>query len=107
MVCMLGQIGSSFWVQNHGGGHDFSVTAQVHNKNIFAEIAITTVQVLGENWHSSVAWITQIVSDSGVENFDTPDGPVVIFRRNVTSITFRMQVYRCRTKARWIINVWS
>jgi hypothetical protein len=104
---MEGQRGSSFWAANQGGGHTFSVTKQVDNEDIFAEIAITGIQVLGEEIHSSNAYISQCVSDSGVENFDSWISRGTIFRTNVTSITFLIDVFQCWTKARWMINYWS
>ena len=104
---MEGQRGGSFWAANHGGGHSFSVTKQVDNQDIFAEIAITAIQVQGEDFHSSSARISQCVSDSGVENFDYWTAKNVIGRTSATSITFMIDVYQCYTKARWMINFWS
>jgi hypothetical protein len=101
------QGGDNFWARNFGGSHHFTKTIQVKNKNIFAEIALTGITVLGEDFHESIAFISQIVSDNGVENFEGFEGRRVISRRNVTSITFRINVYNSQASARWIINFWS
>jgi hypothetical protein len=67
---------------------------------------ITAIDVYEES-HLSVAYITQIVSDSGVEDFDFFHARSVIFRKNVTSITFKIEGYNSYTRARWMINRWS
>ena len=68
---------------------------------------LVETQVWGEEWHASDAYIAQIVSDSGVEGFDAVNRQNVIFRRNVTSVTFKIEVYKSQTTARWMINYWS
>ena len=104
---MEGQKGGSFRAWNFGGTHSFTVTIQVDNRDIFAEISLTDITVRDEEWHLSSAYITQIVSDSGVEDFDYLAFKKVIVRRNVTSITFAIHVYQSLTGARWMINYWS
>ena len=103
---MKGQKGGSFWARNMAWHHSFSVTQQVDNRDIIAEIALGGILVFDEI-HRSTAWIAQIVSDSGVEDFDMVHGPREIARRNVTSVTFEILVYQSETGARWMINYWS
>jgi hypothetical protein len=100
------QRGGSFWAANYGGEHAFTITKQIDNRDIFSEVALTYVSVMGEDNHLSSVGISQIVSDSGVENFDWPYKKV-IFRTNVTSITFRIDVYQSSTAARWMVYYWS
>ena len=105
---MLGQKGSWLGVWNfHDGSRSHSVTVQVHNEDIFAEIAIIRLAVNDEETHNSHVYISQIVSDRGVENFDFLSGKPLAFRTNVTSITFTVDVMYCYTRARWMINIWS
>ena len=103
---MIGQKGSWLWASEMDGSNGHSVTSQVKNRDVFAEIALHDIWVRFEEAHSSMAYISQIVSDSGVENFE--DDPVPrIFRKNVTSVTFRIHVINCYASARWMINFWS
>ena len=104
---MEGQKGGWLWAANHDGGQNHSVTVQVENRDLYGEVAITGIQVHDDELHSSIVYISQCVSDSGVENFDFFSAKNVITRRNVTSITFYIDVYNCWTKARWMINYWS
>lgn len=102
---MLGQQGNWLWASNPDGTHSFDTTIQVHNRNVFAEVALVKTYVLGEDfWYSEIG-ISQVVSDSGVENFDPPT--YMIFRTGVTSITFHVAVYQSFTLGRWMINFWS
>lgn len=103
---MLGQKGSWLWAQDFDDPHSHSVTVQVRNRDTFAEIALYDVFVTDEEFHSSLAYISQIVSDSGVENFEDDPRPLA-FRRNVTSVTFRIAVINCHAGARWMLNFWS
>jgi hypothetical protein len=82
-------------------GH--SVTVQVHNKDVFAEIALGVGSVHGEDfWHVGCA-IAQIVSDSGVEELNRQ----FAFRRNVTSVTFKVEGFQSQSLARWSLSFWS
>lgn len=102
---MIGQRGGWLWARNFGGVHSHSVTVQVSNQDIFAETALNVIWVSDEETHYSDVGIVQIVSDRGVENFD-PSIPLA-FRRNVTSITFRVLVMRSHATGRWMINIWG
>ena len=87
----------------------FSVTVQVLNRNTFAEIALIDSQQF-ESYAQSKCGITQIVSDSGVENFDInaiAERRSVAFRTNMTSITFSVLTANARTGARWMLHFWS
>jgi hypothetical protein len=59
---------------------------------------------------SSLAHISQMISDSGVENFATDWGsvksPPTLFRVNVTSVTFKLEVFQAQALARWMIYDW-
>ena len=103
---MLSQQGGWLWARDFDDPFGHSVTVQVKNRNVFAEIALHDVWVLDEDFHSSLAYITQIVSDSGVEDFTANPIPLA-FRKNVTSITFRIDVINCHASARWLLNFWS
>jgi hypothetical protein len=66
--------------------------------------------VFDSEHHSAKCAITQIVSDSGVENWDInliPTYNPAAFRRNVTSITFSVLCVRARASARWTLAFWS
>ena len=75
------------------------LTVQVKNKKVFAEVALTGTANSWEEadeyhiWLASIIGITQVVSDSGVEDF----GPIdqrhyrqAILRNNVTSVTVQL-----------------
>lgn len=103
---MLGQKGGWLWARDFDDPHSHTVTVQVKNRDVFAEIALHDVWVLDEDFHSSWGYISQIVSDSGVENFEGNPRPLV-FRKNVTSVTFKIHVINCHASARWMINIWG
>jgi hypothetical protein len=103
---ITGQQGSWLWARDLDDPHSHSVTIQVRNRDVFAEIALFDVFVADEEFHSTMCGISQIVSDSGVENFELPDRPLA-FRTNVTSITFRVHVINAQASARWMLHFWS
>jgi hypothetical protein len=100
---MLGQRMCSLWSSNFGGGHSFSHTEQVHNRDTFAEISSTGGAVYGEDFWSTRCTISQIVSDSGVEDLDH----TFAFRKNVTSVTFLNEGYKSIASSRWSLSFWS
>jgi hypothetical protein len=95
--------GASLWMGAWYGHGTLSVTVQVRNQDAFAEIALTEVFKAETEIFQAHAFISQIVSDSGVENFKFEDFRHVVFRRNVTSISFTVSASGCRGTARWII----
>jgi hypothetical protein len=100
---MEGQRGNWLFARNFDGEHSFTVTKQVDNRDIFAEIALAST-----DGGSSGAYIAQTVSDSGVEDFDrSKHRKNVIYRENVTSITFKVEANESETIARWMIYYWS
>lgn len=96
------------WAQHFGGVHTYSVTVQVHNRNVVADIGLFGKWVGGDNHNSAMGGITQMVSNSGVENFPigvyncTP----TLFRLNVTSVTFTVRVFQAHGMTRWMIYDW-
>ncbi len=98
------------WAQYFGGYNSHSVTVQVLNRDVVAEIGLYGKWVGGSEHHSAVGRITQIVSDSGVENFSATalnaDSVPTVFRRNVISVTFTIRVYKAHGMARWMIHHW-
>jgi hypothetical protein len=98
-------MGGGFGAVSRDEVYSYSKTIQVSKRNVFAEVAIAKIAVLGTDTHYSEIGITQIVSDSGVEDFDPPRH--VIFRTNVTSVTFTVTTYDADTLGRWLINFWS
>jgi hypothetical protein len=104
--------GNEMWARHFGGGHSTSTTVQVPSVAAFCEIALNSTWTAGESHHASDAFITQIVSESGVENFpaenlENGDLVAVVFRRKVTSVTFKVSVYKTKGHARWIIYHWA
>ncbi len=75
---MVGQKAYGWWIAWDQWYTSSPVTVQVKNKTVFAEVALTgTANSFKEAddfhiWLSSIIGITQVVSDSGVENF----GPI-------------------------------
>lgn len=106
-MALIGQQGAWMWARDFDDPHGASITVQVNNLNTFAEISLFDVFVLDEEFHSTVAGISQIVSDSGVENFSLEQGTSLLFRTNVTSITFRVEVINAHAAARWMLHYWS
>lgn len=102
---MIGQISGHMWASHDEGFVSFSTTVQVAHRDVFAEVALTRVVVIDSDWHLSEIGITQVVSDSGVEDF----GRQIInqiHRKGVTSVTFGVAGMFCQTDARWVINIW-
>lgn len=100
--------GNEMWAQHFEGPHSYSVTVQVKNADVFAEVALTSDWAAGEEHHAANIFITQTVSDSGVENYPSEivtggDLVTVAFRRNMTSITFKMSVYQAKGHGRWML----
>ena len=100
------QAGDWTWARDFDDPVTHSVTVQVPNANSFAEIALYDVWVYDESFHSTLCTIDQMVSASGVENFDDDTVPMA-FRRNVTSITFRVDAINAHVGARWMINFYT
>jgi hypothetical protein len=101
--------GNEIWAQYFDGTHSSSVTVQVNNEVAFCEIALISTWTAGAAHHESSAFITQIVSANGVENFPTQnvdggDLVAVAARRGVTSVTFKVGVYKSKGMARWMIH---
>ena len=100
------------WARDFDDPHSHSVTVQVNNKAAVCEISLHGTWTGGEDHHASDAFITQIVSANGVENFpsqNTVGGDLVpvVFRQNVTSVTFKVSVYQTKGMARWMIYHWG
>jgi len=93
--------------QNMEDFNSATVTIRVGNQDTFAEIALFDVFVREEEFHSTLCGISQIVSDSGVEDFNLEALNPVAFRTNVTSITFRVEVIKAQGSARWMLHFWS
>lgn len=105
-VPLTGQQGSWFWARDFDDPHSHSVTVQVASRDVFAEVALYDVIVLDEEFHSSMAGISRIVSSNGTEIFEINEAPLK-FRRGVTSITFKIHVINCEASARWMLHFWS
>ena len=82
------------------------LTVQVKNsktgtgRNTFAEVALG--HVAGED---AQIMITQIVSDSGVENLGGER--LAVYRKNVTSVTVQLMVVDSLATGRLFLNYWS
>lgn len=94
---MLGQMAGWVWAKS-GGAYVYSKTVQVDPKrDALMEIALSHVHEYG---HAS---ISQVVSNSGVEN---PKAPIA-FRKGVSSVTFSLLVSDSGASARYFVNLWS
>jgi hypothetical protein len=99
---------NEMWAQDFDDPHSYSVTVQVANADVFAEVALSSSWAAGEDHHAADIFITQTVSDSGVENYPTEnrtggDLVAVAFRRNMTSVTFKMSVHQAKGHGRWML----
>ncbi|WP_197378560.1 hypothetical protein [Mycolicibacterium mengxianglii] len=104
--------GNEMWARHFGGAHSVSTTVQLPSVGAFCEIALTSTWTAGESHHASDAFITQIVSANGVEEFpkeNVTGGDLVtaVFRQRVTSVTFKVSVYQTKGHARWMIFHWA
>ena len=102
---MVGQQAYGWWLTSDGLWlHE--PTVQVDNRDTFAEVALTRLNDIsdGDGIWGQIG-IIQVVSDSGVENFD----PVrqAIFRKKVTSIRIYMVVLNGFARGRLLLNYWS
>jgi hypothetical protein len=74
-------------VRHFDGTHSLSTTVQVRNRTVVADIGLFSTWAAGHDHTASLAHISQIISDSGVENFATEWGsvnsPPTLFRVNV------------------------
>lgn len=100
------------WARDFDDPHSYSVTVQVPGVSAVCEIALYSTWTAGESHSASDAFITQIVSASGVENFpaqNTTTGGLVavVYRNKVTSVTFKVGVYQTKGMARWMIYHWT
>jgi hypothetical protein len=100
------------WARHFDGAHSHSVTVQVPGVDAVCEIALHGKWTPGAAHHAADAFITQIVSASGVENFpnkQTTNASIrpVVYRRKVTSVTFKLDVYKSKGTARWMIYHWA
>jgi hypothetical protein len=102
---MVGQQAYGWWISNDQLDL-YEPTIQVDRRDTFAEVALTRLNDFSEGdgiWGQ--IGILQIVSDSGVENFD----PVrqAVFRKNVTSIKLYMVVRNGFARGRLMLHYWS
>ena len=104
---MWDQIGDRFMAVGLGGRGFSTFTVQLDNEHILAEIALTGITVIEEESHQTWAFITQVVSDNGEENFGDDVMNTVLSRTGVTSITFKIKVQYSNAAARWIISRWE
>ena len=93
------------WVRDFDDPIGHTVTVQVRNRDIVADIGLVMTD------YSGLAYISQIVSNSGVENFSHSnwygsDLPPTLFRQNVTSVTFKLYTTHSQATARWMIYDW-
>ncbi len=111
-MAITGMQFNGMWARHFGGSHSYSVTVQVNNHNAIADCSLYSTWTGGADHHASDAFITQIVSASGVENFPAQNNTVnylvpVVYRNNVTSVTFKISVYKTKGMARWMIFHWG
>lgn len=110
-MAVVGMKWSWMRVRNFGGSHSFSTTVQVFNQDVVADIGLYSMFDGGTEYGSGIAHISQIISDNGVENFPTAWGdvssPPTLFRTNVTSVTFTVEVFEAQAMARWMIYTWG
>jgi hypothetical protein len=93
---MVGQQGG--WIALYSDNTvTHSKTVQVSNRKTRAEIALSHVS------EYALAVVSQVVSDSGVEE---PNKPIVL-RNGVTSVTFTVLVSDSGCTCRWILHFWS
>ena len=99
----------SAWEEG-SGTYTHSHTLQVRNRDLVADIALVGAwyrsnrHSFGRN--SAYAGITQIISAEGVEEFTVTQRPT-LFCRNVTSVTFSIQVNDATAFARYILYYWD
>jgi hypothetical protein len=109
-MAITGQQAGWLWARNFSGQNVHTVTVRVTNRDTFADIALYDGWVEDDEWHVTKCGIVQIVSDSGVENWNLEQigthNPVA-FRRNVTSVTFGVLGYNAEAGARWMLDFWS
>ena len=107
-MAVAGMQWSSMWVRHFGGTHTHSITVQVHNRDVVADVSLVSNWAAGSEHHAAIGGISQIVSNAGVENFSVTEYSVVptIFRQNVTSVTFKVKVYKAHSWARLMIYDW-
>lgn len=102
---MLGQSAHGLVVFSDGL-HSIASTVQVKNRDTMAEVALTrSNNIETEDWEWAQVGIIQMVSDSGVENFEPYRQAV--FRKNVTSVTFEVFVENSTVRGRMMLNFWS
>ena len=71
-------------------------------RNTLAEVAMTRL-----SGDFGVVGITQIVSDSGVENWDANWPKQAAYRKNVTSVNFSAETWDSGVRGRLLLNFWS
>jgi hypothetical protein len=102
----------SMWARNFDDSYSYSVTVQVPGVAAVCEIALHSTWTADSTSSAADAMVTQIVSASGVENFpDTNRVGIslvpIVFRRQVTSVTFKVYAGRIKAMARWMVFHWA
>ena len=100
---LTGQIAGWGFAKSLHGEIGGTITVEVPQTDAFAEIAHFWRWVVDEETNSQQATITQIVSDSGTENWS--GGVPIAFRKNMSSITFRIHAYQSYVEARYMIDL--
>ena len=100
---LTGQIAGWGFAKSLGGDVTGTITVQIPKSDAFAEIAQFWLWVVDEDTHTHECTISQVVSDSGIEDFDV--GVPVAYRENMDSVTFRFFAYRSYVEARFMIDL--
>ena len=108
-MTIIGQSGGMIGAIKFGGTVSHKIKVKMQPHYISAEIASS---FLGLNFGSHYSWlgIAEIESKAGKEVFAGNGNGIytsIIFRDEVTSVTFGAVAYNCQVWGRFIINYWK
>lgn len=106
MRTIIKQQGSTFGEGSIGRDKKEREIIKVDNRNIYATISLVSLLGRDETGWFANATIESIVSGGFIESFRNKE-ITEIFRKDVTEVTFLIEVLNCNARARWQLNHWS
>lgn len=110
---IVGLLFTHMWAQHFDGSHSVSKTMQVPSMSASCEATLISHWGYTDDYYSaSDAFITQIISANGVEEFPkenlTSSGlRHIIFREKVTSVTFKVAAYKSKAMGHGLVHLWQ
>lgn len=106
MKTIIQQQGATFGEGSPDGSKKERAVIKVKNRDVYATVSLVSLLGRDENAWFANARIESIASGGFLESFNK-ETVTEIFRKDVTEVTFLIEVLNCNAAARWQLNHWS